>query len=67
MLDYMCQQMEQLAVVETLPDDIEQCDTVINRALDVRSACMLFLALHIRHDSTPFGGVGMITLDLEFN
>lgn len=43
-----------------LPDDVERCDIVINRAIDVRAACMRYLASHIRHDVTPLGAVGNI-------
>jgi hypothetical protein len=35
-----------------------------NRALDVRSAAMLFLALNIRHDSTFFGVAGIFSFVL---
>lgn len=56
----MCQQLEQLAILDILPDDLEQRDFVINRALDVRSATMLFLAMNIRHDSTFLGIPGML-------
>ena len=56
----MCQQLEQLAILDILPDDLEQRDFVINRALDVRSATMLFLAMNIRHDSTFLGIPGIL-------
>jgi hypothetical protein len=56
----MCQQLEQLAILDILPDDLEQRDFVITRALDVRSATMLFLAMNIRHDSTFLGIPGML-------
>jgi len=55
----MCQQLEQLAILDILPDDLAQREFVINRALDVRSATMLFLALNIRHDSTFLGIPGI--------
>jgi hypothetical protein len=45
-LDFMSQQLEILSV---LPDDLEQRQSVINRALDVRSASMVYLAVSIRH------------------
>ena len=51
MLDFMCQQLEQLEVIESVPKDLEQRDILINRALDVRSACMQYLAVNIRHDA----------------
>ena len=56
----MCQQLEQLAILDDLPDDLEQREFVINRALDVRSASMLYLAINIRHDSTSLGIPGKV-------
>ena len=47
--------MEQLAVLDVLPDDLEQRDFVTHRALDVRSASMVYLAVSIRHRSTRGG------------
>jgi len=64
MLDYLCQQLEQLAILDIIPEDLEQRDFVINRALDVRSAAMLFLAMNIRHDSTFLGIPGMFFLSM---
>ena len=57
-LDFMCQQLEQLEVIDSVPKDLEQRDILINRALDVRSACMQYLAANIRHDATRFGSPG---------
>ena len=61
-LDYMCQQLEQLAVLDVLPNDIQQREFVIDRALDVRSSFMLYLATIICHESTPLGipGIGFL-------
>jgi len=62
-LDFMCQQLEQLKVVDSLlPDDIEKGESAINRAMDIRSACMRYLAVNIRHDTTPLGIVGAASL-----
>jgi hypothetical protein len=58
-LDHICQQLEQLAILDVLPNDLEQRDVIINRALDVRSAAMLFLAIAIRYEATSFGIPGM--------
>jgi hypothetical protein len=57
-LEYISQQLAQLETVNFLPDDLEQRDFVINRAMDVRSASMVHLALSIRHDATPLGTTG---------
>jgi hypothetical protein len=57
-LDYLCQQLGELDVTTILPDDIERRDVVINRAIDVRTACMRYLTSNIRHDATPLGTIG---------
>lgn len=57
-LDYMCQQLGQLGVIYNIPEDLEH-QFVINRAIDVRSASMLHVALQINHDGMWFGTVGV--------
>ena len=57
-LDYMCQQLEQLDIVRILPGDLDEYRSVINRAVDIRSACMVYIACHIQHDQTSFGLLG---------
>jgi len=59
-LDLLCQQIGELEV--HLPQDIDHQDMVINRAMDVRSASMVFLSSQIKHDSTLFGTVGTISV-----
>jgi hypothetical protein len=49
-----------LKVIETLPKDLQQLESVFDRALDVRSASMIYLAVHILHESTRFGTMGTI-------
>jgi len=51
-LEYLSQQFAYLEIVTVLPEDHELRDFVINRALDVRSASMIYLAFRIRHDAT---------------
>ena len=58
-LEYLSQQFAHLEMVNVLPDDLEQREFVANRALDVRSGSMLYLAFIIRHDATPLGTPGM--------
>jgi hypothetical protein len=57
-LEYLSQQFAHLELMNVLPDDLEQCDFVVNRALDVRSASMMHLVVAIRHDGTPLGTPG---------
>jgi hypothetical protein len=54
------QLMEQLQVFDVLPEDLSQRDFVTNRALDMRSASMLYLAVIIRHHSRRGGIPGSI-------
>ena len=54
-LETISQLMEQLAVLDVLPDDLEQSNFICNRALDVRSASLVYLAVCIRHHSIRGG------------
>jgi hypothetical protein len=58
-LETISQLMEQLAVLDVLPDDLDQSDFVCNRALDVRSASLVYLAVCIRHHSIRGGIPGI--------
>jgi hypothetical protein len=49
------QLMERLQVCDVLPDDLSQRDFITNRALDMRSASMVYLAVIIRHHSRRGG------------
>jgi hypothetical protein len=60
-LDYLCQQLGELDVTSILPDDVERRDILINRAIDVRTACMRYLTSHILHDATPLGIIGNVS------
>ena len=57
-LEHLSKQFAHLELVNVLPDDLEQRDFIVNRALDVRSASMMYLAISIRHDATPLGTPG---------
>jgi len=54
-LEFLSHQFAHLGLANILPDDLEQRDFVVNRAMDVRSASMMYLAVAIGHDTTPFG------------
>jgi len=56
------QLMEQLQVLDVLPDDLPQRDFVTYRAFDIRSAAMLFLAVSIRYHSRRGGIPGSFDL-----
>ena len=62
----MCQQLEQLEIIN-IPDDVKKYKSVVNRGLDIRSACMIYLGAQIRHNATPFGNMGMIHISKNFD
>jgi hypothetical protein len=64
MLDFMVQQLDRLTIVESMPEDVDSA-MVVNRALDVRSACLVYLALNIRHEATPLGTVGIMNQEFD--
>ena len=45
-------------MMKVLPGELEQREFVVNQALDVRSAAMMYLTVSIRHDATPLGTPG---------
>ena len=53
-MDYMCQELTDLEVIETLPDDHGVRQQIFDHALEVRSASMIFLASKIAYDETTF-------------
>jgi hypothetical protein len=55
-LDYLSAKIGELNI--NLPQDLDYHHVVINRAMDVRSAALLFLSSHIKHDNTLFGTPG---------
>jgi len=61
-LEYICQQFGHLKVVKSVPPHIGQDvqTRLMNRAMDVRSACILYLAAHIKHDKIWLGTIGNI-------
>jgi hypothetical protein len=61
-LDFIARRLEQLKVITQLPDTIVPTDDLINRATDVRSACLKYIAVQIRHESQYFGLAGTYIL-----
>jgi hypothetical protein len=49
-------------VTEELPRDLSTFNQVENQAMDVQSASMLYIALSLRHDTTPFGTIGCLPI-----
>jgi hypothetical protein len=63
-MDYICQQFGHLKIVKSVPSDIRQDDRIrlANRAMDVRSACIVYLAAQLKHDKAWLGIVGKILM-----
>ena len=60
-LDLLSQQVGALNV--NIPQDLEYREVVINRAMDVRSASMVFISSLIKYDKTSFGTPGRSQLN----
>jgi hypothetical protein len=58
-LDYIARQLEQLEIINRLPDAGVRSDQLVNRAIDVFSASLCYLALHIQKASARLGAVGI--------
>jgi hypothetical protein len=50
----------QLDVVESIPTDVERRQSIINRAMDVRSACMSYLGAQLNHQANRLRLLGML-------
>src|SRR5436190_14506142 len=66
-LDFMSQQLEQLEIIDNLSADVGKHESIVNRGLDIRSACMVYLGIHIRHAATPLGNFGEFRFAIFFN
>ena len=55
MIETISLQMQELEVLDVLPEQQEGRESVIDRALDVRSASLVYLAVCIRHHSIRGG------------
>lgn len=56
----------ELKVIKQIPEDLQYGDEVINRAIEIRTASMKYIAVTIHHLSTPFGTIGNYTTLNEF-
>lgn len=56
-LDDICHYVGQLEITDAIPEGIDRGD-IINRAMDVRSAAMLYIAQQIEHDASALGTIG---------
>jgi len=56
-LDYISRHLEQIEIAQKLPEAFTQSIQLENRAIDVLSASLIFLAVNINHE---LGNLGMI-------
>ena len=59
-VEYICRQLEQLDIIEHLPDADVPPEYLINRATDVLSATLTYLAVHIHHQPGRLGVIGRL-------
>lgn len=61
-LEYICRQLNHLDITGrlSLSDEVPS-EALVNRAMDVRSSVMLFLAVHIRYEAVRLGLLGKNT------
>lgn len=57
-LEFIQHQLQRLEVINELPESEVRPTTLINRAMDVESAVLTFIAVHIRHESNRLGLIG---------
>ena len=60
-VDYICRQLSRLKVIEGLPDAKIESETLINRATDVLSGALTYLAVYITREPGVFGVLGRLT------
>jgi hypothetical protein len=67
MLDYMYRQLEQLEIVagDDLPNAAIPSKALQNRSMDVKSAALVYLSVHIRYEGGRLGIIGMFAVFLE--
>jgi len=58
----MSQLVQRIRIAQKLPDNLEEREAVINRAMDIRSSCFLYLAAHLPHDVVPLGDIGKVDI-----
>lgn len=59
-LDYICRQFEQIEIIKRLSDVDIKRDYIEDRAMDILSALLKYLAVHIRRQSSRFGIIGIL-------
>jgi hypothetical protein len=57
-LEYISLQLAQLEIVKEFRDVDVNSDYLVNRAMDVLSASLMYMAIQIRHEAGCFGVLG---------
>jgi len=58
-VEYICRKLTELKIIEDLPNANIPTEHLTNRATDVLSSALTYLALHIRHEPGSSGVVGI--------
>jgi hypothetical protein len=61
-LDYIYRQLGQLGIIRDLPDCGVSETALQNRALDVKSTVMIYIAVHLSHECNALGTIGIFAL-----
>jgi hypothetical protein len=59
-LDYISRQLALLEITNRLPDAGVQSDQLVHRTMDVFSAALTYVAVHISHESNQLGVIGSL-------
>jgi hypothetical protein len=57
-LQYISRQIGRLEVINQVPSSEFECDQLVNRATDVISASLAYIAISIRRESATLGVIG---------
>ena len=66
-MDYISHQLGLLEIINRIPDIGVQPDGLVNRTVDVFSASLMYLAVHIRHESNRLGVLGTMPIQKHTN
>src|SRR5208282_6944185 len=66
-LEFINHHLRQLKVINELPDSEVLSTALINRAMDVESAVLTFIAVHIHHEGNRLGLIGSSLYNLVYD
>jgi hypothetical protein len=62
-LDYVYRQLGQLRIIKNLPKSEVPSEALVNSALDVKSAVVMYIAVHLSHQCNRLGIGGYFQLN----